>query len=335
MATVLARRLVLFSLMAFFLLAGCTAEAVPLSARPPTLVSIRPVAKIGLLAPFEGLHRREGYAALALLRGALAAQPSPGDYLPVALDTHADPAMTLRALEKLLIDPVVGVIVGPLDPALAGALPAAFGEDDPLPWIPPYAVAPSGGFADPRLSSAWADELIRAVGEAAMAQGAQRLVIAGWSAGWPHRDQSGWQQVAGLPIFLNEDPAQVERTDAVLWLGLPEDGVHYLSVLRSRFAGLPFWVTYAGASPILPERAANLENVYWATWRNLEYTEAVVDGSPLTPDQHRVQLAMQTAIDALSGLDALSAMAEQSSLGWEIVLYAFDDEGHPHLYVTE
>ena len=47
----------LLALVAAATLAGCT--------------NVRPTIKIGVLAPFEGLHRRTGYAALDAVRAAM------------------------------------------------------------------------------------------------------------------------------------------------------------------------------------------------------------------------------------------------------------------------
>ena len=59
------------------LLAGCT--------------DVRPVAKIGLIAPFEGLHRRSGYAALAAMRQAIVETPAGATgIIPLALDDAGD-----------------------------------------------------------------------------------------------------------------------------------------------------------------------------------------------------------------------------------------------------
>src|SRR5262245_10088378 len=60
------------------LLAGCS--------------SIRPIVKIGLIAPFEGLYRQSGYVALDAMRQAMIDCTPPGvDVLPLALDDNGDP----------------------------------------------------------------------------------------------------------------------------------------------------------------------------------------------------------------------------------------------------
>jgi branched-chain amino acid transport system substrate-binding protein len=105
------RQLLAFLLLAAFLLGSC--------------VSVRPIVKIGVLAPFEGLYRRTGYTVLEAVRRAIvddsAANPAVFDLLPLALDDSAAPAAARRSTQKLLVDPGVGAVVGPLTPALAAA----------------------------------------------------------------------------------------------------------------------------------------------------------------------------------------------------------------------
>ncbi len=76
----------LLTLIATLFLAGCNGG---------TYTNTRPVVKIGLIAPFEGLYRESGYEALAAMRSAIADSPLPSqvriDILPLALDDSADP----------------------------------------------------------------------------------------------------------------------------------------------------------------------------------------------------------------------------------------------------
>ncbi len=78
------------------------------------------MVKIGLIAPFEGLYRESGYEALAAMRSAIADSPLPSqvriDILPLALDDSADPQRSGRAAAKMLADPAVAAVVGPLFP---------------------------------------------------------------------------------------------------------------------------------------------------------------------------------------------------------------------------
>ena len=99
----------LLALMAAGSLAGCT--------------NVRPTIEIGVLAPFEGLHRRSGYAALDAVRAAIADFPyADAGILPLALDDGARPAQAVRSAQKLLVDPRVKAVVGPLTPELGDAI---------------------------------------------------------------------------------------------------------------------------------------------------------------------------------------------------------------------
>ena len=108
-------------------LAGCT--------------NVRPTIKIGVLAPFEGLHRRSGYAALEAVRAAIV-DFSNGDagILPLALDDGDQPQQAVRSAQKLLADPRVAAVVGPLSPDL-GAAVEPLGSTASIAWYPPYSVA--------------------------------------------------------------------------------------------------------------------------------------------------------------------------------------------------
>jgi hypothetical protein len=88
----------LWVLILLLLLAGCT--------------HIRPVHKVALIAPFEGLYRERGYEALAALRAALSTcVPSGVAILPVALDDSGQSEKAARAAQNLLADPSVMAII--------------------------------------------------------------------------------------------------------------------------------------------------------------------------------------------------------------------------------
>src|SRR3954452_7384256 len=92
---------VVLAALVLLILCGCT--------------SIRPIVKIGLIAPFEGLYRQSGYDALEAMRQAMAdCTPAGVDVLPLALDDSGDPAQAQRAAQKMLVDPAVRAVVGPL-----------------------------------------------------------------------------------------------------------------------------------------------------------------------------------------------------------------------------
>ncbi|MCS7286863.1 MAG: ABC transporter substrate-binding protein [Anaerolineae bacterium] len=99
------RKLKAVSLALLILGAGCTLPG-----------SVPPVVKIGLVAPFEGLHRAEGYDALYAVKLAVReanASRELGKYRLelVALDDRNSPAEAIIAAGKISLDPdVVGVI---------------------------------------------------------------------------------------------------------------------------------------------------------------------------------------------------------------------------------
>ena len=80
------------------------------------LGSTRPVVKIGLVAPFEGLHRRVGYDALYAVKLAVRERNAAGGvsgYMVelVALDDSNDPAQARLQARKMIVDAdVMGVI---------------------------------------------------------------------------------------------------------------------------------------------------------------------------------------------------------------------------------
>jgi hypothetical protein len=116
-----------------------------------------PVVKIGLIAPFEGLGRPLGYAALGEVKAALAAANAGsrmGRYrvLLVALNDDLDPRAAAAQAQALAEDPEVLVVLGPWTsdtaeaavPVLSAAgipllLPAPVARPTPLvfPLCPP------------------------------------------------------------------------------------------------------------------------------------------------------------------------------------------------------
>lgn len=122
--------LVLFML----LLAGCRAPG-----------STRPLVKIGLQAPFEGLHRPLGYEVLYAVKLAIRERNEAGGVAGwgvelVALDDGLDPEEARRAAEKMAIDKGIVGVIGPFSAATADAA-APIWTRAALPWI---AVGPVG-----------------------------------------------------------------------------------------------------------------------------------------------------------------------------------------------
>lgn len=112
-----------------------------LSCAPTGGHSAPPTLKIGLVAPFEGLHRPLGYEALFGVKLALQERNREGvaGYRVelVALNDFDDPAEATRQARALMADPDVLGVVGHLSPATtAAALPIyrAAGAAVVVPW---------------------------------------------------------------------------------------------------------------------------------------------------------------------------------------------------------
>jgi hypothetical protein len=286
--------------------------------------SVRPVAKIGLIAPFEGLYRRSGYEALAAMRVALA-EVDLGEMgvIPQALDDGADPRQAERAMGKLLADPAVEAVVGPLAPETAQAVahvmaPAA------ATWFLPFAAEPDGGFA--ALAAVdWSVQLVAAVAAAAPAQGGERLVLAGRTPGWPAFSAERWAEVAGLPVLVSDDPAAVTARDAVFWLGSPDAAAAYVQALFAVHPEIPFWMGPQGGDPVFLERSRIGRPVYWATWLDAGYP-AWAEAHPdlATPSAYQVYRATLAAIARVTGRDVFSP------LPWQVSLFQLDPDGSLH-----
>ena len=139
---------------------------------------IRPIYKIGLLAPFEGLSRRNGYEALAAMHAAIGdAAPRGIDLLPLALDDSADP---VRAAQKMLADPTLKAVVGPLTIEGVEVTRARFGSTD-LPRFAPFAVAPAGDLPINQ-NSDWVTGLIKPLPHSA--EGWQDTTVSGRMDRW-------------------------------------------------------------------------------------------------------------------------------------------------------
>lgn len=306
-------------------LASCAPSTSALSAPDAPLsdyASVRPIQKIGLIAPFEGLYRRTGYEALAAMRQAIDdAGITEIGLLPLALDDSANAAQAARAAEKMLLTADVAAIVGPLTPGLTSAVaPVLRAQASPPIWITPHAVALDGGFAAPD-SEAWAEGLVAAVAGAARAQGAQRLLLAGLHEDWPARSADSWTDVAGMPVAVTDDPAAITASDAVFWVGAAEPAAESLHALRMREVTPPFWLGSAGGDPVFAERAPDTQNVYWATWSRLDYNEWADGRSVATPFAFMVYQATQSAIARTTGEFAASTTP------WHVAYFTFNEAG--------
>ncbi|MFN8491678.1 MAG: hypothetical protein U0350_29030 [Caldilineaceae bacterium] len=282
--------------------------------------SLRPVAKIGLLAPFEGLYRRTGYTALAAMRSAIAENSLPDlDLLPLALDDSRDPQ---RAAQKLLVDQSVRALVGPQNPfAFPSTLDVSLAAKPS--WILPFEVAPdTNQFAEPRTATAWATDLIATVAAQARHQQAQRLVLAGWMPGWPQLSEAAWTAKTGMPVRLLDDAKKVVASDAVFWLGSPDGAAVYLGELRKSQPSVPFWLGLQGGDPVFVERAKLSGPIFWATWLGDDYAQWAAHHEPATPFAYLVYRATRQSIAALAGHPN-----QKGEPVWRVQMFSLDAAG--------
>lgn len=279
--------------------------------------NVRPTLKLGVLAPFEGLHRRDGYVALDAVRAAIA-DFSYGEagILPLALDDGARPQQAVRAAQKLLADPSVAAVVGPLSPALGSAV-EPIGANASISWYTPYDI----------VGQEWASGLVRAAADLAREQGAKGLVLAGRTLGWPHLDTQQWAEVAGMPVRFDDEAGGVDDGEAVFWMGSAEDGAAYLAQLRDLQPAAIFVLGPQGEDPVFVERVRgsdkSLDSVYWTIWTDRGYTEWTASHSIHSPNAY---LVYRAAVAALQAATIHSQNAPPSS--WVVQLFRYDDQGN-------
>lgn len=221
---------------------------------------IRPVSKVGLLAPFEGLYREDGYAALHGLRVALA-ECAPGlDIVPLALDDAADPAQARRAAQKLRVDPAVDLVMGPF--ALDAILATRAVLDD-IAWRTPLHLAPTG-FA-PSPTTAWPTLLVDTI--RATMPAATLTVI-----GLPGELTPEALRADPTILFVPDAAAAPSTitTEAVLWFGDPAQAAAWLNS-GALEAEIPLFLGTAYGAEIIAAHAAREQTVYWMIWRDVEY----------------------------------------------------------------
>jgi len=274
--------------------------AVWIAVVPLACTSIRPVAKIGLLAPFEGLYRRTGYGALAAMQAALAeAPPATLDLLPLALDSSRDP---LRTAQKLLADQSVQAVVGPFTLQTAALLQPLLAEPS-VPWFITFAVEPRGGFVPLNRFDRWAQPLVMAAAEAAQRQGCQRLVVAGWPTTWPAEVLASSTQKVGLDLALGIEPAGVQPDDAVLHLGPPAAAADFANALQKMGQTTPLYLGPQGADPVFFETNNLGAGVFWLAWLDENYPAWASNHASASPSNYAVYRATQVAVSGLRGTE--------------------------------
>jgi branched-chain amino acid transport system substrate-binding protein len=297
---------------------------------------VRPIVKIGLIAPFEGLYRESGYAALEAMRQAIQECTPPGiDVLPLALDDSGNPAQAQRAAQKLLVDPSVRAVVGPLllesIPAVAAAIShTAISHTVAIPWIVPPLATPEGGFDAPA-STVWLEAQTNFV---ATHTSAKRVLL----LGLPTELHEGWQEEfnAAVPALPVDDVKSVLATlredDALLWLGPPDEGARWLATLQETHPTVNFWLAVqAGVDIFAAHYHANPEvnreahpaadnadraPLHWLHWTNSDYNHPSQSDEPATDSNHALRELTYRATCA--ALATLSEGSHTSTAHWQL-----------------
>lgn len=305
-----------------FSVAACTPH-------PGWPTSTRPIVKIGLVAPFEGLNRQAGYEALAAMQEAIRDhQPllaAAGiDVLPLALDDRGLPTQAQRAAQKIGIDPAVRAVVGPLTPQTAQTAAESIGvENSPMLWVAPFAVARTGGFVElapqsftPHANSTsfWLTTVIEQVGAEMRRQDRTRFVVAGRLEGWLQEDAEFWQELAGLPVTTVTEPADVQVGDGVLWLDSPDAAAEFLDRLRPTHSTVPIWIGLLGGDSLLRKLRDWDGPIYGMVWHNADYASWANTHEPATPTAYLVYRATQQTLYSLLGQE-LTSGAE-----WQLII---------------
>ncbi len=276
--------------------------------------------KIGLLAPFEGMHRESGYNALAAMRAALNDHPLDGvDVLPLALDTSASPSQARRAALKVLRDDSVVAVVGPLQTKEVSAVAEVMAASN-LDWQLPATPA--------------TQEEARAFIEALIFEiDGRNIALAGFDDGWPQLSPSQWSSSTGKTVSAAADESDAAKADGVLWLGDAPGGAAFLARLRARNHSVPFWTTTVAADPVFAYLVQDYlagdppGPVYWAA--HLDENPSLYSGWADENAQHApaafaVYLATRRALTKLAGQPVLSNNAG-------LAVFRFDNEGNSHM----
>lgn len=285
---------------------------------------IRPIYKIGLLAPFEGLYRRNGYEALEAMRAAIAETPQNGfDILPLALDDSID---ARRSAEKMIADPTVKAIVGPLTPQ-SWALTKETVADVNLPWIAPFAIGIDGGFGAPNGDNASTTLFLQTIARTIQKSGRQQLVIGGLPVAIDL--QLDWSRLTDLDIKLLD--LNVESADkivsgdaAVLWLGDAAKGAQFANEIWGEFPDIVFWTGTQGADPVFVERLTQPKAYYWAGWSNENYDSWKATHQPSSLAAYHSYLATQSAIAQLALPTAAQSAVATIEPPWFVQCFQVD-----------
>jgi hypothetical protein len=189
------------------------------------------VVKLGLLAPFEGARREQGYHLLPAIRGATPVEVIGQRIEWVILDTQGNPELARQRTRELLVDPDVLGIIGPLLPAEVEAVAPLIEQGDIAWW--PLAPAGEGGLdqwlaprAEEDAGAAWGATMWPAI-RREQVEGYWDPLLPGLSptfrsavgdSPWP-QDWLAWK-AARLAFAAMEEAASLERA-AILEVAVP------------------------------------------------------------------------------------------------------------------
>ena len=286
---------------------------------------VRPVAKVGLVAPFEGLYRRTGYAALGAVRRAVEdCSPDHTAVLPLALDDSAQPHKSRRAAQELLADPTVAAVIGPFTLDTVAAVEATLSQGAPA-WVVPIAIDASGQFAAPGHGRTWLADFILRVWDLAQAQGADSLVVAGLPRAWeePVMQQVSLAKSHDEIAFANStaiDFGSFAPNSAFLWLGQTHLGVPLAAAMHEAQPDAAFWTGPSVENALFTERNTATGPLFWATWATPQYNSA----SQLSaPDELLEALTYASTCHALAQVYGTSGTEPQP-----LSLHAFTIDGN-------
>ncbi len=244
-----------------------------------------PVVKLGLIAPFEELHRDDGYAALHAVRLAVDQRNAAGGVAGyrvalVALNDNARPDDARQQAANLGVDRDVLAVIGPLHSATAAAAGTELAQQG-LPWVT-LASLPAqqmpGGFA---LEAAPADVTDRA--RQALAAGGVTGAVAVTDD--PALDPSGLDGVIWLGDAAGGAQAALRLTPPTRLVGGPELGS---PVFAGRAGPAADGVRWFSAGPAPADLPAEFVAAYQAA-----------AGSPPTPQAALAYDAANLLLDAM------------------------------------
>ena len=290
--------------------------------------SIRPIVKIGLIAPFEGLYRESGYAALEAMRQAIGeCTPHGMDVLPVALDDSGDPDQARRAAQKLLVDPQVVAVVGPFLLDTITAVSTVMTKDTTIPWYLPILGASQPG--EVALSD---NEWLQAqVDFVAANTSATRILLLGLPAEWHFGAESNPLLGSIVPVVRVDDVAaasqEIQAGDALLWLGRPEAGAAWRNAQSAVHPENEFWMaTQAGIDVFALHNTQNSQ-AHWLFWTPSEYNaSSQPDGRAILPNDTLTAATYQTTCVALQNL---AEPGRVDTGRWQLHSHPIHESGSP------